>query len=175
MQQRWLNVKKEILCKDCGRVGHYAMSCPYTARKPIAKKSTKVKLVKDKPKQLSRSKIKKQLDKLVKDYVKERDNYTCQHCGKKVEGSNCHASHIFPVGSTSILQFEPLNIKVLCYHCHINWWHKNPIEAYQWAEKTFPDRIAILSVMKNVDSKISTIALQELVDGYKAKLKDIGK
>ena len=171
-------MKKEVICKGCGRTGHYKMSCPYTARKPIAKKSKlheSVQIKTTKTTKLSRSKVKKQLDKLVKDYVKERDNYTCQHCGKKVEGSNCHASHIFPVGSCSLLQFEPLNMKVLCYHCHINWWHKNPIEAYQWAEKTFPDRIAILGVMKNVNSKISTIELQELVEEYKSKLKDIGK
>lgn len=168
-------MKKEVVCKICGGK-HYQTFCPKKQNKPIKhtpiKKTTKPKTVKvkttKKPK-LSRSKIKKQLDKLVKDYVKERDNYTCQHCGAKVEGSNCHASHIFPVGSCSILQFEPLNMKVLCYHCHINWWHKNPIEADEWIKQKFPDRVAILNVMKTVKTKISTIDLQALIEEYSKK------
>lgn len=148
-------------CKLCGSIYHTASFC---RDKKVLKAK---KLLNPKVKKLSRSKIKKELDKLVKDYVKERDNYTCQHCGAKVTGSNCHASHIYPVGSCSLLQFEPLNMKVLCYHCHINWWHKNPIEADEWIKSKFPDRVAILDVMKTVKTKTSTVELKELVDGYK--------
>jgi len=32
-------------------------------------------------------------------------------------------------------------MKVMCYHCHINWWHKNPIEAGKWFESKFPERL----------------------------------
>lgn len=31
-------------------------------------------------------------------------------------------------------------MKVLCYHHHIGWWHKNPLEAGDWFKATFPDR-----------------------------------
>lgn len=24
--------------------------------------------------------------------------------------------------------------------CHLNWWHKNPIEAAEWFKETYPDR-----------------------------------
>lgn len=161
-------MKKVPHCSKCDADGHYAINCAKYIRipneKPIKVKTTK-------PKKPSRSKIKKQLDKLVKDYVKERDDYTCQKCGAKVTGSNCHASHIYPVGSCSLLQFEPLNLKVLCYHCHINWWHKNPIEADEWIKEKFPDRVAILNVMKTVKTKTSTYDLQVLVQEYKDRLK----
>jgi len=155
-------VKKIPHCKHCGDKGHYAINC---------RTFSKVyKIIK--PKKPSRSKIKKDLDKLVKDYVKERDNYTDQRTGEKVTGSNCHASHVFPVGSCSLLQFEPLNIIVLSYHNHINWWHKNPIEAAEWFAQKFPDRLAILNVMKTVKTKTSTYDLQVLVQEYRQRLKD---
>jgi len=157
------------VCEICGTLGHSKFYCknrPIKPKKPVVRKNR----ITQKPKKLSRSKIKKTLDKLVKDYVKERDNYTCQKCGKKVEGSDCHASHIFPVGRCSILEFEPLNMKVLCMSCHLWWWHKNPVEAAAWIEFKFPDRVAILNIMKTVKVKTSTVDLQVLIDGYKQKL-----
>lgn len=91
-------------------------------------------------KKSNRAKLKKTLELLVKDFVKRRDNYTCQHCLKVVTGVNCHASHVIPVSRSGNMQFDPLNMKVLCYHCHINWWHKHPVESGQWFRDTFPER-----------------------------------
>ena len=54
-------------------------------------------------------KLKDKLEKIVKKIVKERDNYTCQKCGKFVEGVNCHASHVIPVSRDGRLAFDPLN------------------------------------------------------------------
>ena len=34
------------------------------------------------------------------------------------------------------MQFDPNNVKTLCLGCHLYWWHKHPIEAKEWAEKT---------------------------------------
>ena len=34
------------------------------------------------------------------------------------------------------MQFNLDNVKVLCVGCHLYWWHKHPIEAREWAEKT---------------------------------------
>ena len=34
------------------------------------------------------------------------------------------------------MQFNLDNVKVLCVGCHLFWWHKHPIEAREWAEKT---------------------------------------
>lgn len=192
-------MKKIPHCKNCDQDGHYKLNCHNYSKisvkpfeKPIKHATLQgfgkgldgmtvnvvynnykpIKKV-TKPKKPSRSKIKKDLDKLVKDYVKERDNYTDQRTGEKVTGSNCHASHVFPVGSCSVLQFEPLNIIVLSYHNHINWWHKNPIEASEWFKGKFPERLLQLEELRVTKSKTSTYGLQVLVDEYKAKLKDL--
>lgn len=34
------------------------------------------------------------------------------------------------------MQFNLDNVKALCVGCHLYWWHKHPIEAREWAEKT---------------------------------------
>lgn len=177
-------MKKIPHCSYCGKDGHYQSFCPIKPHKPIhrsklhenvyIKKSNSIEfevIKKPKTKKPSRSKIKKELDKLVKDYVKERDNHTCQHCGKIVSGKSCQGSHVFSVGSCSVLQFEPLNIKTLCGHCHL-WWHSTPIEAAQWFERKFPERLAQLNVLKQTKTKTSTVELQELINKYKQINKD---
>jgi 5-methylcytosine-specific restriction endonuclease McrA len=101
-----------------------------------------------------RVKLRKNLDKLVKDYVKNRDRFTCQKCGEVVSGSNCHASHVIPVSAGMALAYDPINLKVLCYHHHINWWHKNPMESAAWFAQKFPDRWEYLQ-KKKMEPKLS--------------------
>lgn len=119
----------------------------------------------------SRQKLKEKIEKLVKQQVKERDNYTCQHCGKaNLEGANCHASHVIPVSASGRLQFDPLNLKALCYHCHLNWWHKNPLESGEWFRQTFPDRWEYLEKIKQEPKRpIKEFELEELYQKLKQK------
>lgn len=93
--------------------------------------------------------LKKKLMNLIKAHVKRRDEHTCQRCSKELEGSNCHVSHVIPVSQGNALAFDPMNMKVLCFHCHINWWHKNPVEAGEWFKAKFPDRWKYLQEYKN--------------------------
>lgn len=88
--------------------------------------------------------LKLKLTKLVHAHIKRRDNNTCQWCGKYVEGSNCHVSHVIPKSEGNVLRWDPINLKVLCFHCHINRWHKNPKDAWEWYESTFPERAKYL-------------------------------
>lgn len=119
----------------------------------------------------SRSKIRKKLDELVKKVVKERDGYICQHCEKKLEGSNCHGSHVIPVSAGLALAYDPTNLKTLCYHCHINWWHKNPMEAAEWFKNKFPDRWTYLQQKKAEGNKpIKDWQLEELYNEMKLRL-----
>lgn len=112
-------------------------------------------------KQSSIGKLKKMYEDIMKTKAKERDGYTCQRCHKKVEGSNAHGSHVIPVSASDYLRFDLINIKCLCHHCHINWWHKNPIEAGKWFEDTFPDRYTYLQAHKYDIKKWNR---QELLD-----------
>lgn len=75
---------------------------------------------------------KTKLNKLVKEYVVLRDK-VCLRCGKS---DRLHASHIYPKGKFRKMQFNVDNVKALCVGCHLYWWHKHPIEAKEWAEKT---------------------------------------
>lgn len=168
-------MKKTPKCKDCKEEGHYAISCRKTPRKPIQSRSVKPKAVKAKTTKTKAKKpikgLKKKLEKLVKDYIKERDNYTCQKCGVKVQGTNCHASHVIPVSRSGYLQFEPLNMKVLCYHDHINWWHKHPVESGQWFRDTFPERWEYLDNLHKQGLKpMKAWELEEKIEHYKSML-----
>lgn len=121
-----------------------------------------------KKKKSEKRKLKDKLDKLVKEYVKLRDNYTCQKCGKIVEGVNCHGSHVIPVSRDGRLAFDDLNIKVLCYHDHINWWHKHPIEAGEWFTSKFPERWEYLENEYQQNAKVGSISVQ----WYKDKIEE---
>ena len=95
-----------------------------------------------------KAKLKLKCDKLAKEIVKLRDDYTCQHCGMRVEGGNCQASHVIPVSYGHRFAYDTRNMKVLCMHCHLHWWHKNPIEAAEWYKKKFPANYKYLEKRK---------------------------
>ena len=162
-------------CTVCGKRSYSDYCVQHKPKKPIKSRSVKPKAVKaktTKPKAKKPVKgLKKNLEKLVKDYVKKRDNYTCQKCGEKVTGSNCHASHVIPVSRSGYLQFEPLNMKVLCYHDHINWWHKHPVESGQWFREAFPERWEYLDNLHKQGLKpMKAWELEEKIEEYKQKL-----
>jgi hypothetical protein len=121
------------------------------------------------------SRLKKQLEILVKQFVKIRDKNICQRCGKYVTGSDCHGSHVIPVSAGNQFRFDPLNIKTLCYHCHINWWHKNPIEAGDWFQAKFPERYDYLFGKPRISVKYTVEWYQDMIEKYKALLKTLTK
>ena len=106
----------------------------------------------------------KKLDDIAKKFAKERDEYKCQHTGIKVLGTNAHGSHVIPVSAGLALRWDLNNIKCLCYHSHINWWHKNPLEATEWFKEKFPDRWEYLVKYKNNKIDIPTVELIEFYE-----------
>ena len=139
---------------------------PVLPKKPRKKRTDRTKA---KP---NKTLLKKKLEKLVKDYVKKRDDFTCQRCGLVVDGSNCHASHVIPVSRSGYLQFDPLNMKVLCHFDHLHWWHKHPVEAGKWFTDTFPERWEYLNNLHIQRLKpMTTDELQEKIDYYRGLLK----
>ena len=117
-----------------------------------------------------RRKLRDKLDKLFAEYIKKRDNYTCQRCGKRVSGSNCHVSHVIPRSRGDHLRWDPMNAKVLCFHCHINFFHKNPLEAAEWFKNKFPYRWEYLEREKNKLHKFTLSELEELVEKFEKML-----
>lgn len=80
-----------------------------------------------------RSQIRK-LRSLFSQLIHLRDKNRCQKNDCTAKGKYLHTSHIYPKGQYPSMQFIPDNALLLCYAHHINWWHKNPIEAREWIE-----------------------------------------
>jgi 5-methylcytosine-specific restriction endonuclease McrA len=130
--------------------------------KVAKKKKSKTKL----PPKINVKKLRKDCVDLAKLVAKTRDRFTDQRSWEKVEGSNCHGSHIIPVSHGNSLKYDPENIITLSYHNHINWWHKNPIEAYEWFKTQFPKRYKYVMARKD---KIVKYSVDDLL-AIKAKL-----
>ena len=115
-------------------------------------------------KKLPLKRLKKKADVVLKTKAKERDNYICQRCERSCEKSNAHGSHVIPVSAGNRLRWDLQNIKCLCFHCHINFWHKNPLEAADWFKNKFPDRWKYLQEQRLKGFKKYTIEdLQNLI------------
>ena len=113
-----------------------------------------------------RRKLIEKMSRLAKDIAKKRDSKICQKCGKPVTGVSCHGSHVIPVSGDHRLEFHPINIKVLCYHDHMNWWHKNPLEAGEWFEEKFPERTEWLRQRRIEHKSMGTIGSIWLEEWY---------
>ncbi len=112
-----------------------------------------------------RRKVCDELDRLSSQYTKLIDDHTCVRCGKRaVNSSNIHVSHVIPKSRGHSYRWNPLNLKCLCFHCHINWWHKDPLEAGKWYAERYPGRWEALQQIPN--KKMSVMDLEELRDWY---------
>ena len=77
-------------------------------------------------------------DKNFSDYVRERDDWTCQKCDKKfTQGKNSkklHCAHIWFGRADITTRWEPLNCISLCIGCHIKN-DQSPAEAWELLTK----------------------------------------
>ena len=69
------------------------------------------------PKVITKKTELKNLDLAWTKKVKDRDNWECQVCHKKVTGHNCQAHHILPKGIPG-MRWEINNGITLCYQHH---------------------------------------------------------
>lgn len=116
-----------------------------------------------------RNRLMEKLDELSKAVVKARDGYNCVKCGKAVQGSDRHASHVIPVSAGNKLRWDPLNMKVLCHHCHLSWWHKNPMDAAEWFESKYPERWEYLQSQRGI-AKFNLAQLEDIRDSLQEQL-----
>jgi len=168
-----MNYSKDSQVKKTERTHRVCKKCDRNRLIKFYEKSTSLiceeckRRAKRVKKQSNIGKIKKELEDLVKVVAKERDNWTCQKCGKEVTGLGAHASHVIPVSASQFLRFDLQNLKCLCYHCHFNWWHKNPLEASEWFKNKFPERHEYLQNNKHTIDQRTKEELLELINKYK--------
>ena len=123
--------------------------------------------MKKKPKKHSPTYYRKKLVEKAKFEAKERDNWTCQYCGKtKLSGWAIHGSHILSEGAYPLMSVEPYNIIALCAICHqggfskygigvskVPSWHGDPGIFMPWFESKWPGRIKELREMNEEKKK----------------------
>jgi 5-methylcytosine-specific restriction endonuclease McrA len=81
------------------------------------------------------------LDKALRKAALKRDGDKCCHCGKPKSGKEAlHTSHVIPKREGHGLRWSLTNVVMLCYRCHMEWWHKNTLEAARWFRETYPER-----------------------------------
>lgn len=106
---------------------------------------------------------KRSMDNIVSVFVRQRDG-KCLHCGST---NNLQCSHTIP-RTYLLVRYDLDNCITLCYRCHMFWWHKHPIEAGRWFEKTFPGVYDSLLIKahsnRKIDWEAEWIRLKELQD-----------
>lgn len=100
-------------------------------------------------------------DRLFSQYIRTRDNWTCQRCLKKYEPPTnaLHCSHFMGRGKEAT-RFEPLNADALCYGCH-QYFTSQPAEHHSW------------QVMKKGQDMVDKLRLQ--AHSYKKKDRKLEK
>ena len=100
-----------------------------------------------------------ELERVLKLACRMRDQDACQHCGKHIEGTDCHLSHVIPRPRCGRLPYALRNVKLLCFHCHIQFWHEHPLESAEWFKERFPDRLEYLETQLVVNRCLGTIPI----------------
>ncbi len=112
-----------------------------------------------KPKPPSRSKLKADAVEIATRLAKHRDKHQCVKCGVYCSGSNEHGSHIIPRSADGRLAMHPANIFCMCMHCHLYWWHKNPLEASEWMEQAHARRAEWLREQVKYNKVLGAISI----------------
>ena len=108
-------------------------------------------------------------DKAFSRYIRTRDEWSCQRCGKSyVEGSQgLHCSHYFGRGKEST-RHDPENCDALCFGCH-KVWGSDDREAYrdfkinQLSEEGFENLRIRANMLHKKDRKAALLIARKLM------------
>ena len=113
-----------------------------------------------------------QADKYFSLYIRTRDKWTCQRCGKRYEPPTraLHCSHFMGRGKEAT-RFEPLNADALCYGCH-RYFTAHPAEHYAWqvkkkGEKTIEAIVLQSNTYKKKERKLEAIYWKQQLEKVK--------
>jgi len=80
-----------------------------------------------------RGKLIKKVDALFRQVILKERLKRCEWCGRTFR---LQISHILPKGAYPRLRYFKPNVLLLCFPCHPERWHKNPLEAARFIEET---------------------------------------
>ncbi len=116
-------------------------------------------------------------DTLFSNYIRERDNWTCQRCRTPYDKHSpyarmgLHCSHYWGRGREST-RFEPDNCISLCMACHLLWGHGDQRDQYKdfMVHKLGEQRFKTLMVQANThkkrDDKMNLIVIKALCSEF---------
>ncbi len=120
-----------------------------------------------KKKKKSISKLKKEAWKVFSKWIRNRDNWTCYTCGKKMEGSPAmHAGH-FITRLRSSTMFSEDNVRAQCMYCNMWRGGESGIFAQKLIEELGKDRFDALVKKSNQLKRFTEKELIELKEKYK--------
>lgn len=104
------------------------------------------------------------LDKLFREVIMKERPHRCEWCGRK--DGTLAISHILSKGAHPRLRYCKNNILLLCFHCHIICWHRNPLAASKWLTeykgKDYYDHLRTLErILPKTDLKMLEIAFKK--------------
>ena len=149
---------RKILGSKVGCVSHV-----YTSRQPSAESAS------------SPSRIKKMIkreacDKWFSDVVRQKANYTCEHC-KKVD-SRMECAHIYGRRLKSV-RWSLDNAVCLCHWCHRDFT-ENPLKFTDWLNQYFGEgHMDILREKKNAILKATPDVKKDISKHYREELKKL--
>lgn len=108
------------------------------------------------------AKYKKAAIELAKKIVRDESKGICAKCKKfgAVQGS-----HVYSVGAHSDMAAMVENILPMCFACHHYWWHGNPMDAFAWFAREYPDRYKRLSTRAQTTQKVDWLGVYEKLKG----------
>lgn len=114
------------------------------------------------PKKVGRKgNVKKRLDKVLWEQVKERDGGRCVLCGST---SNLGPHHIFSKKMHANLRWEPENLVTLCwFRCHFGKCH-NDGKGYAEIEAKYPGKLARLQELDRTLPRLTEKDMRELYE-----------
>lgn len=103
-------------------------------------------------------------------WVRNRDDFTCQRCGKRYEPptSAIHCAHFIGRGKENT-RFDPDNCISLCFHDH-QYFHGHPMEFIDWFTDRFGENLVNDLRLRGVGYKKKDRKLEEMY--WKTKLKE---
>jgi hypothetical protein len=113
-------------------------------------------------------------DKYFSLCVRERAEWTCEHCKKELgaNAQNLHCSHIFSRRHPAI-RHEPRNAAAHCAYCH-RWLTENPVAFGDWAVSVLGREVVdLLRERIQRPYKRSRTELKEIAAHYRAQHKEM--
>jgi len=124
-------------------------------------------------------------DVVFSNYIRYRDNWTCQRCGKKYAplSASLHCSHFYGRRSWAT-RIEPANAMTLCFGCHqhvgsfpydhIDLWESRFDESEKQKVKHLHNRATIKKrdVATNANYKLLNMMLDRVKEDYYGEMSD---